>query len=102
MVAHCVGSLINYAALLSGRTTGKIRSLVSIHLAANPITSPFNKIKAGIYIPGTLDMLGVSGMDAIPGSTVQVMDNLFNIFVKDVSEEFFPYKERCQSTVCHR
>ena len=102
MVAHCVGSLINYAALLSGRTAGKIRNLVSLQLAVTPMTGQFNQLKAGIYIPGTLETLGVSGMDAAPESTAQVTDHLFNSFMKDVSENFFAYKERCQSTVCHR
>ncbi|XP_078359087.1 uncharacterized protein LOC144643643 isoform X2 [Oculina patagonica] len=102
VVAHCVGSLINYAALLSGRTTGKIRNMISISLAANPITGQFNDVKIGIYIPGTLEMLGVSGMDAAPENTAQVMENLFNAFVKHVSDSGIQYKERCQSSVCHR
>ncbi len=102
MIGHCVGSLINYGALLSGRTTGKIRSFVSSQLAATPIFGQFNDVKLGIYIPGTVEMLGGSGMDASPENTAQVMDKLFNAFVKHVSESGIQYKERCQSTVCHR
>ena len=102
MVANCAGSLINHAALLSGRTTGKIRNLISMQVAANPIVSQFNELKAGILIPGTLERLGVSGMDASPDSTVHVTDKLFNALIKNVSENAIKYKERCQNTVCHR
>ena len=101
MVAHCIGSLINYAALLSGLTAGKIRNFICSQLAAHPIANQFNELKSGIYIPGTLEMLGVDGIDTSPESTAEVTEKLFNSFVKDVSH-YFPYKERCQSYVCHR
>ena len=101
MVAHCVGSLVNYAALLSGRSAGKIRNLISMQLAANPIANQFNELRSGIYLPEALEMLGVDGFDASPESTADVTEKLFNSFVKDVSH-YFPYRERCQSYVCHR
>ena len=101
MVAHCVGSLINHAALLSGRTTGKIRNLISMQLAANPISGTYAVVRAGIYIPGVLETLGFTGMDPTE-SPEKLTDHLFNAFVKDVSNVFFSYKERCQYHVCHR
>ena len=101
MVAHCLGSTINYAALLSGRTTGKIRNLISMQVAANPMTGQYNELKAGIYLPETLQMLGVTGLDASE-NPVKLTDRLFNAFAKDVSTAFFSYKERCQYHVCYR
>ena len=101
MVVHCVGSMINYAALLSGRTTGKIRNIISTQLAVNPITGQYNELKTGIYIPGTLQMIGVPGLDPSE-SPEKLTDRLFNAFVKDVSNVFNSYKERCQYHVCHR
>ncbi|KAL9984027.1 hypothetical protein ACROYT_G006282 [Oculina patagonica] len=102
VVAHCIGSIINYGALLTGRTTGKIRNMISFNVAAHTMASQLNEFKLGIYIPGMLEMLGVSGIDESAKNTAQVMDNLFNTFAKHVGESVIPYKERCQSPTCHR
>ena len=75
--------------------------MISMQLAAHPVTSQFNDFKVGIYIPGTLEALGIPGMDPTQ-STGQVTDRLFNAFVKNLSDVSFPYNERCQSSVCHR
>ena len=75
--------------------------MVSTQLAATPMCPQYNDLKIGIYIPGTLEALGVPGLD--PSENLgKLTDRLFNSFVKEVSHVFFAYKERCQSDVCHR
>ena len=101
IVAHCVGSIINHAALLSGRTTGKIRNLISTQVAVNSMTGQYNELKTGIYLPEALQMLGVSGLDA-DESPEKLMDRLFSALAKDLGNVFISYKERCQYHVCHR
>lgn len=98
-MAHCVGSLINYGALLSGITTGKIRNVVSSQLAANPMFNQFNKLKAGM-IPAILEELEVSGLSV--HNTEQTADQVIGVLSKDVSKLFLKYKERCRSPTCHK
>lgn len=98
---HCFGSVITFGALLSGRLTGKIRSMVCTQLSATPQVDNFNNLKLGLYIPGTLEALGVPGLS--PSKSLgKLTDHLLNTFAKDISQVFIPYEERCHNHVCHR
>ena len=102
MVAHCAGSLVFFASALSGVLDGKVRSLVSSQVAANPIPSQFNKLKAGLHIPGVAKALGIDGITADTDDHASWTERLFNSFVKGVSSVFIPYDELCHNPVCHR
>lgn len=91
-----------FASLLSGALEGKVRSVVSSQVAANPIPCQFNKLKAGLYIPGVMDALGIKGMTVETNDHASWTERLFNTFVKSVDRVFLPYDELCYSPVCHR
>ena len=101
-MAHCIGSWVVFASLLSGVLEGKVRNVVASQLAANPIPSSFNKLKVGLYFPGVADSLGIKGLTADTDDQAAWTERLFNQFVKGVDHVFLPYKEMCRNPVCHR
>lgn len=102
MVAHCAGSSVFFASLLSGALEGKVRNLVCSQVAANPIPSQVNKLKAGLYIPGTAEALGVDGLTVDTDDYVSLTDRLFNNIAKGLTRVILPYDQLCQNPVCHR
>ena len=102
MVAHCAGSLVCFASLLSGALEGKVRSLVASQVAANPIPCPFNKLKAGLHIPGVMEAVGIKGLTVDTDDHTSWAGWLFDKFVKGVDHLFLPYEELCRNPVCHR
>lgn len=91
-----------FASLLSGALEGKVRSVVSSQVAANPIPSQFNKLKAGLHIPGVADALGIKGITVDTNDHATWTEWLFNKFVKGVDRVFLPYDQLCHNPVCHR
>jgi len=102
IVAHCAGSLVLFASLLSGALEGKVRNVVASQVAANPMPSSFNKLKAGLHIPGVLGSLGIEGLTVDTDDEASWIERLFNTFVKGVNNVFLPYDEMCHNPVCHR
>ena len=102
VVAHCFGSMIVFASLLSGKLDGKVRNLVCSQVAANPIPSQINKLKAGLYLPGTLEALGMDGLTADTDDYASLSDKLFNNAAKAFHRIILPYDELCHNPVCHR
>ena len=102
VVAHCAGSLVCFASLLSGALEGKVRSLVASQVAANPIPCPFNELKAGLHIPGVMKAVGLKGLTADTDNQTSWAGWLFDKFVKSVDKLFLPYEELCRNPVCHR
>ena len=102
MVAHCAGSLVCFASLLSGALEGKLRSLVASQVAANPIPCPFNKLKAGLHIPGVMEAVGIKGLTVDTDDHTCWAGWLFDKYVKGVDHLFLPYDELCRNPVCHR
>ena len=102
MVAHCAGSLVCFASLLSGALEGKVRSLVASQVAANPIPCSFNKLKAGLHIPGVMEAVGIKGLTVDTDDHTSWAGWLFDKFVKGVDHLFLPYEELCRNPVCHR
>lgn len=100
--AHCAGSLVCFASLLSGALQGKVRSLVASQVAANPIPCPFNKMKAGLHIPEVMEALGFKGLTVYTDDQTTWGGWLFNNFVKGIGYTFLPYNELCRNPVCHR
>ena len=102
IVAHCAGSLVLFASLLSGALEGKVRSVVASQVASNPIPRSFNKLKAGLHIPGVMKALGIEGITVDTDDRASWTEWLFNKFVKAVDYVFLPYDELCHNPVCHR
>lgn len=102
IVAHCAGSLVLFASLLSGALEGKVRNVVASQVAANPIPCAFNKLKAGLHIPGVLESLGIKGITVDTDDDATWSERLFNQFVKAVDHVVLPYEEMCRNPVCHR
>lgn len=102
IVAHCAGSLVLFASLLAGALEGKVRNVVASQVAANPMPSSFNKLKAGLHIPGVLESLGIEGLTVDTDDQASWTERLFNQFVKGVDKVFLPYEEMCRNPVCHR
>ena len=102
MVCHCVGSLTFFASLLSGALDGKIRNVVCSQLAANPIPSQINKLRAGLYFPGTVEALGNEGLTADTDDYASLSDKFLNLLAKGVTNLTVPYDELCRNPVCHR
>ena len=101
-MAHCAGSLVLFASLLSGALDGKVRNVVASQVAANPIPCPFNKLKAGLHIPGVLESLGIEGITVDTDDDASWSERLFNQFVKAVDHVVLHYEEMCRNPVCHR
>ena len=91
-----------FASLLSGALEGKVRSVVASQVAANPIPCTFNKLKAGLRLPGVVKAIGVKGMTVDTDNHNSWTDWFFDKFVKGVGYMFLPYAERCHNPVCHR
>ena len=91
-----------FASLLSGALDGKVRSVVASQVAANPIPCQFNKLKAGLHIPGVMDALGMKGLTVDTDDQASWTEKLFNKFVKGVDRVFLPYEQLCHNPVCHR
>ena len=91
-----------FASLLSGALEGKVRSVVASQVAANPIPCTFNKLKAGLHIPGVMEALGIKGITVDTDEHASWTDWLFDKFVKGVDYVVLPYEELCNNPVCHR
>ena len=92
-----------FASLLSGALQGKVRSVVASQVAANPIPAKFNELKAGLYLPGVMETLGVKDLTVdTDDNYASFFDRIFNNFAKGVAHVALPYNQLCQNSVCHR
>ena len=103
VVAHCAGSLVLFASLLSGALDGKVRNVVASQVAANPIPAPFNSYKSSLRLPEIAHAIGIRGMTVDNGAHASVFGRIFNGLSRAVvSKLVLPYSERCQSYVCSK
>lgn len=102
-MAHCAGSLVLFASLLSGALDGKVRNVVASQVAANPIPAPFNARKSSLRLPGIAQAFGVNGLTVDTDAHASFFGRIFNGLSKAVVNYLvLPSSERCQSPVCHR
>ncbi|XP_028394624.1 uncharacterized protein LOC114518825 isoform X2 [Dendronephthya gigantea] len=103
IVAHCAGSLVLFASLLSGALEGKVRNVVASQVAANPIPAPFNSYKSSLRLPGFAHFIGLNGLTVDTSAHASFFGRIFNGFSGAVVNHLvLPRSERCQSRVCHR
>ena len=103
VVAHCAGSLVLFASLLSGALEGKVRSIVASQVAANPIPAPFNSYKSSLRLPEIAHAIGIHGLTVNTDANASFFGRMFNGLSRAVVNHLvLPYSERCESPVCHR
>jgi hypothetical protein len=103
VVAHCAGSLVLFASLLSGALDGKVRSVVASQVAAHPIPAPFNSYKSSLRLPDVAHAFGVRGLTVDTGKNLSFFGRIFNGFSRAVVNHLvLDRNERCQSPVCSR
>ena len=99
-MAHCIGSVSVFCALLSGKLIGKVRHIVASQLAFTPGT---RNLKAKVHFTGLLsDGFGVKYAVTYTDTEAEWKGKLFNVLSKAWSKLTVPSSEACSSHVCHR
>jgi cholesterol oxidase len=80
VVAHCMGSLTCFMALLTG-TTG-IRQFVSSQLTPHPVVDTFGKVEAVLHLDAAFKLFRAHGLTTTPGGSLQgrAIDELLKAF----------------------
>ena len=103
MVAHCAGSLVLFASLLSGALDGKVRNVVASQVAANPIPAPFNSYKSTLRLPEFAHAIGIRGVTVDTGAHATLFGRISDGLSRAVINHLvLPSSERCESSVCPR
>lgn len=97
VLAHCVGSIAMFMALMAGMKG--VRSMVSAQIAIDFKPQLQVKAKTGLHLPSLLDDLGVSTLTAYTDTNAHWEEKLYNAFIKlyaDHTAEF------CSDPSCQR
>ena len=97
-VVHCYGATTFFMSMLAGLKD--IRSIVCSQIATNIVIPTATKIKAGLYIPGFLEKLGVESMTAYVDNNETWLDKIY-----DKALDVYGMVEaqgQCNNPVCHR
>ena len=97
VLAHCVGSITMFMALLTGMKG--VRSLVSAQIAIDFKPGFQVKAKTDLYLPTILSDMGVESLSAYTDSNASWEEKMYNLFIKlyaDHSAEF------CTDPSCQR
>lgn len=97
ILAHCVGSVTLFAAMLYGLKN--VRSIVSNQIACNFFPASQVKLKSGLHIPQVLDALGVHSLTAYASSNESWQNKLYDKFIKLYATEVAGF---CTDPVCQR
>ncbi len=97
VVAHCVGSLTFFMAMLAGLKG--VRSAVCSQVATHYSVPLITRLKAGLHLPEVLQTLGVDSLNAYVDIHADWKDRLLNTALKvyPIQDE-----EECKSPTCHR
>jgi cholesterol oxidase len=96
IVAHCVGSISLFMALLDGCLGGLVESVVSSQVASHLAVARFTEAKSGMYLGSLMRVLGVQYLSASFNSRV------WSDWLADQLFKLYPTKERCNNPVCRR
>lgn len=96
-VVHCFGGTTFFMSMLAGLEG--IHSIVTSQTAAHVDAPLMTRLKSGLYLPETLDLLGVDTLTAYSGAHPTWRSSLFDRFLRLQPIEA---EERCSSSVCHR
>jgi cholesterol oxidase len=97
VVAHCVGSVSFFMAMLAGLQG--VRSAVCSQIATHPKPPLLTRIKTGLHLPSFMDALGVDSLNAYVDANADWLNKLYDkaLLLQPIQAE-----ERCNSPVCHR
>ena len=96
-LVHCYGATTFFMAMLAGLQG--VRSILCSQIANNVIVPPITQAKAAIYMANLLEKLGFSSLTAYVNVHPDWKDKLFDEALK---LNPLPFKEHCDSDVCHR
>lgn len=97
ILAHCVGSIALFMAMLNGLKG--VKSIVSAQIAANFYAAPQVKWKAGLHVPEVLDALGIKSLTAYTSTEETWFEKLYDNALKLYAE---PIAGDCDNPTCHR
>ncbi|MBL7811566.1 MAG: GMC family oxidoreductase N-terminal domain-containing protein [Bacteroidetes bacterium] len=97
VMAHCVGSISLFMALLNGMEG--VRSVISAQIASDFYPAPQVKWKAGLHIPQVLDALGIHSLSAYADSNEGWLSKLYDKFLEMYA---VPVAGYCNNPTCHR
>lgn len=97
IMAHCVGSISLFMAMMSGLKN--VRSIVSAQIASDFYPAPQVHWKAGLHIPQVLDALGIHSLTAYVDKNSDWENKLFDKLLKLYAVPIAGY---CNDPTCHR
>lgn len=97
VLAHCVGSVSLFMAMMNGLQG--VRSIISAQIAADFYPATQVKWKAGLHIPQVLDALGVHSLSAYADEHEKWYEKLYDKALKLYS---VPVEGGCTDPSCHR
>ena len=101
VLVHCFGSLVFFAALLTGKLKGKIRCVVASQVAAFPIGSLVNRFKSNGCFGEILAKLGMKSITAYVDQDSPWNEKALNIMTRNFAKATTASDEICSSGVCH-
>jgi cholesterol oxidase len=97
IMAHCVGSISLFMALMNGLSG--VRSVVSAQIASDFYPAPQVHWKAGLHVPQVLDALGIKSLTAYVDQNADWENKLFDKLLKLYAVPIAGY---CNDPTCHR
>lgn len=98
VLAHCVGSISLFMAMLNGMQG--VRSIIAAQIASDLYPAPQVKWKAGLHVPQVLDALGVHSLTAYADTNEKWYEKLYDKFLKLYA---VPLGDSyCTDPSCHR
>lgn len=96
-IVHCFGAMSFAMAVLAGLKG--VRSAVMSQVATHVVAGPAATVKAGLFLPNVLDIVGVATMSA----AASVNDDVFVKLLDELLRLQAPQlRQRCTSRTCHR
>ncbi len=97
IMAHCVGSISLFMAMMNGMQG--VRSIVSAQIAADFYPATQVKWKAGLHLPQVLEAIGVKTLTAYADTNESWYNKLYDKFLEMYAVPIAGY---CTSPSCHR
>jgi cholesterol oxidase len=97
IMAHCVGSITVFMAVMRGLRG--VRSIISAQIASDFVPAPQVRWKCGLHTPQLLEALGIKTLTAYADENSDWEDKLFDKFLKLYTT---PLAGVCNSPSCHR
>ncbi|WP_409317794.1 alpha/beta fold hydrolase [Pseudomonas sp. KCJK9016] len=97
-VVHCYGATTFFMSLLAGLQG--VRSVVCSQIAADTVVATATGLKAGLHLPGMLDVIGIKSMTAYADSKENWFNRLYDKALNGYAR--IEAQGYCTNPVCHR